>query len=231
MWKGCLGFKQYIRNKSSRLGIKIFSLYEVSGYLWNSFVYLGKETNISQEKQAIVRELVKSGAVVPKLMSELYGKGHHLYLDNWYTSEKLFAHLEQNGTVTCGTAMGNRLKVSLKTEPLEKGQYSFRRNQNMLMVRYKNKEIYFLSTIHEANTVRVTKRGRNGISASKLTLINDYNKNMSGADRNDALIGNYSSVRKTHKWTVKVVMHFIEEAMLNSFILYDKVNPGKLRFM
>ena len=138
-------------------------------------------------------------------MSELYDNGRHLCLDSWYTSEKLFAHLEQNETVACGTAMGNRLKVPLplKTEPLEKGQCSFRRNQNMLMVRYKDKkEIYFLSTIHEANTVRVTKRGRNGISASKLTLVNDYNNGcckMGGVDRNDVLIGNYLSVRKTHK--------------------------------
>ena len=165
----------------------MFSLSEVSGYLWNSFV---KETNISQEEQAIVKELGKRGAVVPKLMSELYGKGHHLYLDNLYTSETLLAHREQNGTVACGTAMGNRLKVSpsLKTEPLEKGQHSFRRNQNMLMVRYKDKkEIFFLSIIHETNTVRVTKRGRNDIIASMLTLVNDYNKNMGGVDRNDAL--------------------------------------------
>ena len=118
--------------------------------------------------------------------------------------------------------MGNLLKVSpsLKTKPLERGQHSFRRNQNMLMMRYKDKkEIYFLSTIHEANTVRVTKRGRSGISASKLTLVYDYKKNMGGV------------VPKTHKWTVKVVMHSTEEAVLNSFILYDKVNPEKLRFM
>ena len=54
---------------------------------------------------------------------------------------------------------------------------------------------------------------------------------MDGVDRNDALIGNFSLVQKTHKWTVKVVMHFIEKAVLNSSSLYDKVNPGKLRFM
>ena len=52
----------------------MFSLGKVSGYLWNSFVYLGKETNISQEEQAIVKELGKSGEVVQKLMSGLYGK-------------------------------------------------------------------------------------------------------------------------------------------------------------
>ena len=43
LWKGRLGFKQYISNKRSCFGIKMFSLCEVSGYLWNSFVYIGKE--------------------------------------------------------------------------------------------------------------------------------------------------------------------------------------------
>ena len=66
----------------------MFSLSKVSGYLWNSFVYLGKEisypkkANISQEEQAIVKEFGKSGVVVPKLMSELYGDENHLYFDN-----------------------------------------------------------------------------------------------------------------------------------------------------
>ena len=57
--KGCLGFKQYIPKKGSRFGRRIFSLCKISGYLWNTFINLGKETNISQEKQAIFNELEK----------------------------------------------------------------------------------------------------------------------------------------------------------------------------
>ena len=53
---------------------------------------------------------------------------------------------------------------------------------------------------------------------------------MGGIDRNDAMIGNYSSVRKSMKWTTKVAFHLIEEAVLNSFILFNKVN-GKKRFL
>ena len=73
LWKGRLGFKQYIPNKRSRFGIKMFSLCEVSWYLWNSFVYLGKETIMSNEEQEYIKKLGKSGAVVPKLMADLYG--------------------------------------------------------------------------------------------------------------------------------------------------------------
>ena len=54
---------------------------------------------------------------------------------------------------------------------------------------------------------------------------------MGGVHRNDALIGNYSSVRKTLKWTVKVVFHFIEEAFLNAYILNEKFGVKKMRFL
>ena len=48
LWKGRLIFKQYIPNKRARFGIKMFSLCEDSGYLWNSFVYLRKNSEPSQ---------------------------------------------------------------------------------------------------------------------------------------------------------------------------------------
>ena len=40
LWKGRLSLKQYIPSKHSSFGLKLFSLCEDSGYLWNSFVYL-----------------------------------------------------------------------------------------------------------------------------------------------------------------------------------------------
>ena len=102
----------------------------------------------------------------------------------------------------------------------------------MLMVRYKGKkEIYFFSTIHEIKMEKLPKRCLDELSPSKLSLVNDYNKYMEGVDRNGALIGNYTCARKTFKWTVEVVMHFIEEAVLNAFILFDKTKLGKARFM
>ena len=111
-------------------------------------------------------------------MQDLYGKGYHLYVDNGYTSEELFDHLEQNGTAACGTARLNRLKVSAS---LKKGDHAFRRNVNLLMVCYKDrKEMYLLDTIHEVKIERVPKRGREDLFRSKLSLANDYNKYMGG---------------------------------------------------
>ena len=80
-------------------------------------------------------------------------------------------------------------------------------------------------------TERIPKRGRDELASSKLKLVNDYNANMGGADQNDALIGNYICIRKSFKWTVKVAIHYVEEAVLNFFILYDKIKHNKMRFM
>ena len=224
LWKGRLGFKQYISNKRSRFGIKIFSLCELSEYLWNSFVYLGKEAIMSNDEQEYIK-LGKSGAVGPKLMADLYGKGYHLYVDNWYITEKLFRHLEDNGTAACGTAMGHRLTVpkSMKEKYLSNGEYTYRRDDNTLMIGLKDKkEIYFLSTIHNTAVSNTNKKNKDGEIVSKVTLVQDYNKNMVGVDGKDALISNHTSVRKSLKWTTKVALHFIEEAILNAFILFNK---------
>ena len=208
----------------------MFSLCEVSGYLWNSFLYVGKDTVETNEHEELAKNLGKSGEVVPNLISDLFDKGYHLYIDNCYTRKKLLNFLRDRDTVACGTAMGNRIKApkSLKNQPLEKGGGVYWRNENLLMVRYKDKkEIFFLSTIHDIQTERMPKQGQDKVAPSKLKLINDYNANMGGVDWNGALIGNYTCVGKSFKWTVKVAIHYVEEAVLSSFILYDKINPNK----
>ena len=123
LWKGRLRFKQYIPNKRCQFGIKYYSLCETRGYLWNSYVYLGK-VNDSPGDSVYTVDLGKSGAVVPKLMSELCNKGYHVYMDNWYTSLKLFQHLESNGTAACGTAGKGRIMPprSLRNESLKRGR-------------------------------------------------------------------------------------------------------------
>ena len=84
------------------------------------------------------------------------------------------------------------------------------------------KEKHFLSTILEIKTERMPQRGRKDLGTSKLSTVNDCNKYMGGVDRNDTLIGNNKCTGKTFKWTVKVVMHFIEEAVLNVYIFLIK---------
>ena len=53
---------------------------------------------------------------------------------------------------------------------------------------------------------------------------------MGGVDKNVAMVGNYSCIRKTYKWTTKVFFHSLEEAVFNSFLLCSE-RGGKKKFM
>ena len=170
------GFQAVTTQQESQIRHKDVSICEVSCYLWNSFVYIGKDP--SADNDELEKEVGKSSAVVTKLIEKLYVKGYHLYVDNWYTSEKLFDYLERDRTAACDTARLNRLKVSpsLKRQEMKKGDHAFRRIEKLLMVCYKDKkEIYFPDTINGVKTERAPKRGQEDLSGSKLSLVNDYN--------------------------------------------------------
>lgn len=230
LWNGNLAFKQYIPMSWARFGIKVFSLCETSGYLWNSFVYLGKEPNRNGDDPELVQRLGKSGAVISRLTENLLNKGYRLYVDNWYTSQVLFNYLHDKNTAACGTARKNRMKLprEFTDATLAKGEHSFLRNGDLLAVRFNDKkEIYFLSTIHWAHMVNTGRWDRQGNQVRKLQVVHDYNRYMGGADRNDEMIANYISVRKSTKWTKKVAFHFIEEAVLNAYLLNKKAGNRK----
>ena len=143
-YKGRLLFKQYIPSKRARFGIKLFSLCEDSGYLWNSFVYLGK-TTINENQHQLERRIGKSGVVVTSLLSDLLGMGYKLFIDNLYTSEALFHYLYENKTCAVETVRKNQLKLpkSVTNKKLGRGQFTFRRKENMLVVRYQDKKDFF----------------------------------------------------------------------------------------
>ena len=62
-----------------------------------------------------------------------------------------------------------------------------KRDGNMPMMKYQDKkEIYFLSSIDQANS-KPTRKKKGEIDVVKPTLVQDYNKYMGRIDRNDAM--------------------------------------------
>lgn len=51
-----------------------------------------------------------------------------------------------------------------------------------------------------------------------------YNKNIVGIDNNDAMVGTYSGVGKSYKWTTKVFVHFIDKGGGRKRFLQFKLN-------
>ena len=163
----------------------------------------------------------------------MFGHSYNLYVDNSYTSQSLFEYLFEHDIVAADTSRKNRIDLpkSFKDQKLEKSEHDFRRNENLLAVEFQDKkEILMLSTIHTADVIETGKKDRSGENVRKFKVIHDYNQKMGGGEKNDTMVGNYSSIRKTYKWTTKVLFPFLEEAIFNSFLLYSK-NNSKEKFL
>ncbi|KAJ8871526.1 hypothetical protein PR048_027848 [Dryococelus australis] len=123
VFKGGLGFTQYIRNKPHKWGIKMFAIAGTSGILYDFIIYTGKDAGIPECGLGI------SGDVVIKLIEHLpRNKNFRVFCDNWISSYKLFVALKQNGLLAARTVRSNRLqgcKLKSDVDLKKQGRGSF----------------------------------------------------------------------------------------------------------
>ncbi len=229
-FKGRLHFKQYIPNKRSRFGIKLFTLCDKNGYVYNTTVYTGKSSITDEHK------LGKSGAIVLELLIPLLNKGHKLFIDNWYTSLKLLQHLVTKNTGACGTIRRDRgqfpAATFTKVKLANRGDTIHLACDKILALRFKDrKDVFFLSTLHRPKLSATQKVNKDGNPVMKEQLVIDYNHNMGFVDKNDQIVNQHTMVRKSHKWTTKVAFHLLEEAIFNAHVIYQSSHLKKLTFL
>lgn len=103
LFRGRLSFRQYIKTKAAKYGIKFYEITTSDGYVLNRIIYQGKDTN-AKDKGG------KTAKLVLELMEDYLNKGHHLFMENFYNSvtfpaiyspSKLIqlAHSEQIGSI------------------------------------------------------------------------------------------------------------------------------------
>ncbi|KAM7310590.1 hypothetical protein ISCGN_007498 [Ixodes scapularis] len=81
LWKGRLGWKQYIPMKRARFGMESFTLCEpASKYVWNVIVYTGKTTKYECKIPGVeASKLDKPSQVVVALSQDLLCKSYFLH--------------------------------------------------------------------------------------------------------------------------------------------------------
>ena len=175
------------------------------------------------------RGIGKSDVVVTSLLSDLLGLGYKLFVDNWYTSLALFDDLYENKTCAAGTVRKSGLKLpkSVRNEKLGRGQFKVRRKENVLVVRYQDKKKSFHP---QPCTTRILLMLESEVTVmpKSLKLFTTIIKRMGGVDKNDAMIGNYPWIKKTYKWNIKIIFHFLEEALYNAIAVYSKEGEKKI---
>ena len=85
-----------------------------------------------------------------------------------------------------------------------------------------------ISMICDATIVNTGQKDRKiNIEIEKPYAVVQYNKSMNGIDRADQYLSYYSVLRKTAKWSKKVVLYLLNWALFNTFFVYRTLNTNK----
>ena len=223
LWRGNIVFRMYIPSKRHRFGFKIYVLCDCkSGYVLDIILYTGEQTEIGE-----TASLGVSGAVVVELMKGYLGRGHTLYVDNWYTSPLLSEELLKHNTHLCGTVKRNRKHVPKLVGKLKTGDILYKQQEEkkiMVTTWQDRREVNILSTAHKPGVKEVHRRRRGEQTTQvKPEVVIEYTKNMRLVDKSDGMIASIECARKTQKWYKKLFLHLVDMAVLNSQILYNEV--------
>uniref|UniRef100_A0A0N5BH23 DDE_Tnp_1_7 domain-containing protein n=1 Tax=Strongyloides papillosus TaxID=174720 RepID=A0A0N5BH23_STREA len=100
-FKGKLLFRQFIKNKKHKFGVKFYILTEPNGLILKHRIYDGTKIEFDGSSSA-------TESIVLDLMKNYLSKGHSLYMDNFYNSIKLSERLLKFATYSTGTLRSNR---------------------------------------------------------------------------------------------------------------------------
>ena len=212
LFKGRLSFKQYISSKRSRFGIKLYQLCTPSGILLDFLVYHG---NMAGSLMEIADRSLLTERIPTTLMERYLNKGHHLFIDNYYTSLPLAKYLLQKAHVT-GTIKGRKkFPTELKQVNVEKGEAVFYQSNDIVVGKYRShkdkasgkpKLVNILSTAHGAKMGNTIRRDRDGNIIQKPRSIIAYNHNMGEVDLMDQKLEGIDALRKSYKLFLRLVM-------------------------
>jgi len=222
-FKGRHHAKQYVKNKPTKWGFKLWKCAESgTGYALQVEVYEGKARTPARIEQR--SQFGLGFDVVNELTRKWQGKNHVVVFDRFFSSVTLLEHLLQKKTYAISTVMMNRkgLPPSAKKLQLKKSAplRQYRKGNVLLTVFYDKRQISHLSTACLPSPIG---------SVEKPIVNVDYNKYMGGVDVSDQHASYYRVGRKTMKWWKYIVWHLINLAITNAYVVYRTTPPNAVR--
>lgn len=222
--------KQFIQSKPIRFGYKNWALCSSNGYMYGFDVYTGKDNNKP-------KNLGLGGDVVMFLLEQVgvpENQGFKLYFDNFFTGLPLLSHLANKKYCAVGTIRENRLEQCPLLEKKqwskkERGAYKYYKNEQTLLVQWKDNKVVSLASNFETNDTVTTSRW-DRVSKTKKALpqpkmVATYNKGMGGVDKLDNLVAAYRTRIRQRKWYWPLVAYFLDVSVVNGWLLMRKLQP------
>lgn len=229
-FRGRCSFRQYIKNKPAKYGVKIFSMVcAKSFYTCNLEVYAGKQPVGPYE----VNNSGKS--IVERMVQPISGSRRNVTVDNWFCSLPLCKELLTNHELTLvGTVRQNKREIPpvfVDKKLKEAGDVTFGFRKDCTLVSYaakKNKIVTLLSSMHHDATV---DNDENSATFGKPDIVLFYNSSKGGVDTVDKYVSHYSVARNTNRWSMVIFFAILNVGGINSFIISKKnsSNPSMKR--
>lgn len=229
-FKGKLSLKQYIKNKPHPWGIKLYMLSGESGLTYNFIIYQGKTTEFQPN---LLKKYGQGATAVLHLSEHLKPGKHRLFCDNYFTTYHLLQILNEKGILAAGTIRTDRFckpPITKKKDFVKKRRGTSElilSTDGIVLVNWlDNKPVTLASNFvgvgKEDTAKRWDKVTKTYVEVKRPEIIQKYNCSMGGTDKADALIAYYRSKSRCKKWTVRMIFHAIDMALINSWLEYKK---------
>ena len=184
-YKGRLMFKQFIKTKRARFGIKMYELASAEGILIDFLIYQGNLEAVLLQPPG--KNWLHTERIPLTFLDSYLDKGHTLCTDNFYTTPKMAKYLLERQTKTVGTIKPNRKnfpKDFPADKDMQKGTAVFKEYDNILVMKYtaakdksqkKPEIVHMLSTKHLAKMKNTTNRDAQENVVQKPEAIMYYN--------------------------------------------------------
>lgn len=209
--------KQFLKDKPTKWGFKVFVLADsVTGYVYALKIYEGKGKNSTK---------CLTSKVINFLIEGLQNKGHHLYMDSYYTNYDNIIELSKAMIGVTGTVKktSKNLPNAFKNlKKLPRGEYKSLKNGNILCIIWQDtKLVRMMSNIDSSQEIIIGDR-------KKPEMVRKYNLYMGGVDKGDQFSSFYNNENRLVKWWMRIFISLLDIALMNSFILFSDMKSKKM---
>ena len=222
---------QYMKDKPTKWGFKVWVIADISGYTCDFNIYTGKGSTPSSEQGL-------SFDVVMELVAPFEFQGYELFTDNFYSSPSLFDALLEVGIRATGTLRTNRtgvpesvvqVKQELMKTKTARGTGYYVHESSTTYVCWRDVRVVTVITTaypghyehYVTRKVRKASGQMEAVDIPRPIAVEKYNRYMGGVDKSDQFLSYHNVLRKTVRYWKTLFYHMIDIAAVNAFVLYN----------